>query len=166
MDCTPFLALLGMCTLTPEGPPTALSLADEKPAVVCMTKQQARAKYPKDWLYWHGSNRCWDNIPGRSHRARKPAPTSEPKQASNPKTVSVADASGNTVARRQARIEVFYPAVVVEQQAIANDLYTVAKPITEWPLMMDLDAAGPDPDNGIDGCCWPPLEQLLGAKTR
>ena len=27
----------------------------------CLTKEQARAKWPKDWLYWHTANRCWDN---------------------------------------------------------------------------------------------------------
>lgn len=28
----------------------------------CMTKEQARAKYPGQWIYWHTANRCWDNI--------------------------------------------------------------------------------------------------------
>jgi len=27
----------------------------------CLTKEQARAKWPGQWLYWHTENRCWDN---------------------------------------------------------------------------------------------------------
>ena len=31
----------------------------------CLTKEQARARWQGQWLYWHGSNRCWDNQRGR-----------------------------------------------------------------------------------------------------
>ena len=42
----------------------------------CLSKEQARAKWPKDWLYWHGVNRCWDNVrayarPDRTGKSRK-----------------------------------------------------------------------------------------------
>jgi hypothetical protein len=30
----------------------------------CLTKEQARARHPGAWLYWHGSSRCWDNQRG------------------------------------------------------------------------------------------------------
>ena len=30
----------------------------------CLTKEQARARHPGAWLYWHGSSRCWDNRRG------------------------------------------------------------------------------------------------------
>lgn len=170
MTCAPILALLALCTATPEGPPGALPLADEQPAAACLTKQQAREKYPGAWLYWHGKNHCWDN---RGHRKVRPSPVKEqtfaqaPVRTSNPKTRSVvADASGNGMQRLVPRIEVYYPALIQEQFAVANDLYTVQRPITEWPLMLDLDSAGPDPDNGIDGCCWPPLEQLMPGRRR
>ena len=43
----------------------------------CLTKEQARAKWPKDYLYWHGVNHCWDNVrtyakPDRTHKSGKP----------------------------------------------------------------------------------------------
>lgn len=30
----------------------------------CMTKEEARAKWPKEHLYWHTENRCWDATRG------------------------------------------------------------------------------------------------------
>lgn len=35
----------------------------------CKTYEQARAQWPRDHLYWHGSEHCWDN-----HRKHSPAP--------------------------------------------------------------------------------------------
>jgi len=158
MDCTAFLAALKLCTTEPED--TALSYTKVEQAE-CLTKEQARKAYPGAWLYWHGKNHCWDNR-GPAHRR----PSLPVKEKTFAKTTIVADASGNTMQRRVPRIEVFYPALIQEQSAIATDIYTVQRPITEWPLMLDLDAAGPDPDNGIDGCCWPPLEQLMARQSR
>src|SRR4249919_2561173 len=36
---------------------------------VCLTHEQARAKWPRDHLYWHTAARCWDNE--RSRRGDK-----------------------------------------------------------------------------------------------
>ena len=153
MICTPILALLALCTMTPEPPPSALPLAAERPAIACMTKEQARATFKTSHLYWHGAKHCWDD---RSVAPR--AIARAPITRSQPRVLSVADANANTA--REARIEIYYPALMREQAAVAADLYSMQRPITEWPLMLDLDATGPDPDRGIDGCCWPPLEQM------
>lgn len=51
----------------------------------CMTQSEARAKFPKEHLWWHGPNRCWDATPpsrrrlaernkAREQRAVPPAP--------------------------------------------------------------------------------------------
>lgn len=43
----------------------ALGLAaDASPS--CPTKREARAAHPRAHLYWHGSERCWDNRRGGS----------------------------------------------------------------------------------------------------
>jgi hypothetical protein len=40
----------------------------------CMTESEARAKFPKAHLYWHGSEHCWDDRPGYgSHADVRPA---------------------------------------------------------------------------------------------
>jgi hypothetical protein len=59
------------------------SLAYGSPA--CMTQSEARAKFPKAHLYWHGK-RCWDNVAAFSSRALAavPAPSSRPAQAAVP----------------------------------------------------------------------------------
>jgi hypothetical protein len=125
--------------------------ADNTPP--CLSKAQARAEHPKAHLYWHGSDHCWDNQQ-RRHRdppdARK-ALAQEPKHTSNPLPPS----------DRKRIAEIIYPPLVAQQATIINkELFTAWRPITEWPLLLDIDATGPDPDNGIDGCCWPPLESL------
>jgi hypothetical protein len=129
----------------------------------CMTKSEARAEYPKAYLSWRTKDHCWYS---RSHRrSEKPAkkkekaPSIEPNGESQP--IVIADATGNVVKRRGKEAQqVVYPALIASQAAILDDLYTMQKPITQWPLMLDIDATGPDPDNGIDGCCWPPMEAL------
>jgi hypothetical protein len=35
----------------------------------------------------------------------------------------------------------------------------IGAPLTQWPMLIDIDQL-PDPNNGIDGCCWPSLDAL------
>ena len=158
MVCPPVFVLLAMCTATPEPPPTALPLVEQPSAATCLTKLQAREKYATSHLYWHGARHCWDNNRGAVH-VRLPTNTRPPKHHSDEVAV-VADANGGPAKERAARIEIYYPALVREQHEVANDLYLMQRPITDWPLMLDIDVTGPDPDKGIDGCCWPAMETL------
>jgi hypothetical protein len=52
----------------------------------CMTKSEARAKFPKAHLYWHGSERCWNDSAAFNSRALPavPAPSFRPAQAAVP----------------------------------------------------------------------------------
>jgi len=70
---------------------------------------------------------------------------------------------------KPTKIEIFFPSVVVKNNANTDffigtsavtdtDLITGA-PITGWPLLIDIDAEAPNPNNGVDGCCWPSLER-------
>jgi hypothetical protein len=60
------------------------SLAYGSPA--CMTQSEARAKFPKAHLYWHGREHCWNDSAAFSSRALAavPAPSSRPTQAAVP----------------------------------------------------------------------------------
>ena len=61
----------------------AIALAST-PAIAspsCMTQSEARTKFPKEHLWWHGANRCWDATPSRARlgqrlRAKEPQQTS------------------------------------------------------------------------------------------
>lgn len=46
----------------------------------CMTRAEAREKYPRAHLWWHTLHHCWDNHAARVMRARKTnrAPSREP----------------------------------------------------------------------------------------
>src|SRR5437016_13600248 len=49
---------------------SALSPAHSSPS--CMTQNEARAKFPKEHLWWHGPSRCWDATPpGRQRLAQR-----------------------------------------------------------------------------------------------
>lgn len=52
----------------------------------CMTASEARAKFPKAHLYWHGREHCWNDRPAFSSSALAavPAPSSPPAQAAVP----------------------------------------------------------------------------------
>jgi hypothetical protein len=54
--------------------------------VDCLSKDQARARYPKQVIYWHTANRCWDNIPARGHTK-----------------MQLQDANGNRLSRSEPR---------------------------------------------------------------
>jgi hypothetical protein len=32
-----------------------------------MTQDEARVKYPRAHLFWHGPKKCWDNVPPARH---------------------------------------------------------------------------------------------------
>jgi hypothetical protein len=128
-----------------------------------MTKQEARAKWPTKPMYQHGSGPCWNDQPTSS-----PLSTTPPANASDSATKTLAlDPPGP---RPKPKTEIFFPSVVVKNSAdpdffagtpaIADtDLFTGA-PITGWPLLIDIDDEAPNPNNGVDGCCWPSLDAL------
>src|SRR5215831_9350060 len=48
----------------------------------CMTKSEARAKFPKaQHLYWHGSKHCWNDSAAYSFRALAVVPLASPRRA-------------------------------------------------------------------------------------
>jgi len=131
-------------------------LATVARAETCLSKAEARAKWPKAHLYWHTGDHCWDNKQSTKHEKKR-----DPRVAPEPLPKVAAQALAAEMKKPQARQqEIIYPPLVASQAAITADVMAVQRPITEWPLMLDLDATGPDPNRGIDGCCWPPLESL------
>jgi cell division protein FtsN len=49
----------------------AIALASSTPALSspsCMTQSEARAKFPKEHLWWRGANHCWDATPPSRQR--------------------------------------------------------------------------------------------------
>lgn len=47
----------------------------------CMTQSEARAKFPKEHLWWRGPNRCWDATPPSRQRLAQRIKAREAKQA-------------------------------------------------------------------------------------
>jgi hypothetical protein len=110
-----------------------------------MTKQEARAKWPTKPIYWHGSNRCWNDQPLNSRSTAPPANTSD--------SVNKALALDLSAPRPKAtKTEVFYPSIIVNN-SVNTDLF-IGAPLTGWPLLIDIDGQAPDPNNGADRCCW------------
>jgi hypothetical protein len=124
----------------------SLIAPDVQASAQCMTKQEARAKWPTKPIYSHGSSRCWDDQP-LSRRA-----TTTP-------TDSITEARALVLPAprpRATKTEVFSPSMIVND----TDLFNSA-PMTGWRVLIDIDGhQAPDPNNGVDSCCWPSLDEL------
>ena len=135
--------------------PLVIALALKAPEVraspECMSKQEARAKWPTKPIYWHGSSRCWNNQPLSSGRSTMP-----PATASDSATKALAFVS--TPLPKATKTEVFFPSIIVNN-SVSTDLF-IGVPLTDWPLLIDIDGQAPDPNNGADRCCWPSLDGL------
>jgi len=121
----------------------------------CMTKQEARAKWPTKPIYSHGSSRCWSDQPLSSRR-----PTTSPANISD--SATKAPALDLSAPRPQAtKTEVFLPSMTVNDIDLLN-----GAPMTDWRVLIGInDLVGingqaPDPNNGVDGCCWPSLDAV------
>ena len=57
---------------------------------------------------------------------------------------------------KATKTEVFSPSMIVND----TDLFNGA-PMTGWRVLIGIDGqAAPDPNNGVDSCCWPSLDTL------
>ena len=151
--------MLGKATLLVI--PFALIAPGVQASPECMTKQEARAKWPTKPIYLHGSSRCWNDQPLSSRPSTIP-----PANASDSATKTLA-LTVPVPRPKPTKTEIFFPSVVVKNSAsdffagtaaiTVTDLFTGA-PITGWPLLIDIDDEAPNPNNGVDGCCWPSLD--------
>jgi hypothetical protein len=123
--------------------------ADNDPP--CLTKEQARTKWPGQWLYWHTANRCWDNVNTRSTRSHAVAAAVKPRYSVNKNPLQLnkppVDPNGN-VAHHSGRpivLEsgpaVFYP-MLMTGGGTTNDMLQ-PDAMTTWPLIADFDADPP-----------------------
>jgi hypothetical protein len=114
----------------------------------CLTKEQARAKWPDLWLYWHGSNHCWDATRGSANTANKPDNTVQIIRAPKPNRATKADkslpidASGNATTRRVEKPisqgpVVYYPELMGGGGTSSDMLYPYVA--TEWQPITDFD---------------------------
>jgi hypothetical protein len=136
----------------------SLIALDVQASPECMTKQEARAKWPSKPIYWHGSSRCWNDQPLSSRRSTTPS-------AHTSDSVKKALAFDLSAPRPKAtKTEVFYPSIIVSN-SVNTDLF-IGAPLTGWPVLIDIDGQAPDPNNGADRCCWPSLDALKALMGR
>lgn len=102
--------------------------------VDCLSKEQARAKFPNQIIYWHTINHCWDNVPVKVAHARKTNKLPD------------VDASGNAIRRRAAADvavvrpqlpAVYYP-TLMQGGGTTSDML-IPGSMTTWPLVADFD---------------------------
>jgi hypothetical protein len=100
----------------------------------CLSKAEARAKFPNQVIYWHTANHCWDNVPVKVAHARKT------------NRLPDVDASGNAIRRRAAADApvvrpqlpaVYYP-TLMQGGGTTNDMLAPGS-MTTWPLITDFD---------------------------
>jgi hypothetical protein len=108
----------------------------------CLTKEQARAKWRTEWIYWHGSNHCWDNVRGSANTANKADGTVQIIRAPKPNRATKAgredaappDANGNTIRGPSIYFPDMMPGIGVDGTMMRADS------MSQWPVLMDVDA--------------------------
>lgn len=120
--------------------------ADNDPP--CLTKEQARAKYPGQWLYWRGERRCWY---GQSTGRTTSRAATWGKQNSLKLPKPNLDASANIVRHSGRPIivdppqpqgpTVFYPTLMAGGGTV-NEMLT-PEGMGTWPLIADFDTEPP-----------------------
>ena len=133
----------------------SLIAPDVQASPECMTKQEARAKWPTKPIYSHGSSRCWNDQPLSSRRSTAP-----PAKTSDSVNKALAlDLSAPRPKATKTKTEVFFPSMIIVNNSVSTDLF-IGAPLTGWPVLIDIDGEAPDPNNGVDRCCWPSLDAL------
>lgn len=126
----------------------------------CLTKEQARAKWPGAWLYWHGSNRCWDNQRGSKtaqNRAMQVSVNRNPLQLGKPPI----DGNGNQVHHGGQPLipekgpAIFYPFLIVGA-GTSDDMLT-PHVMSSWSPIADFDTDPPP---------FLPWQRMSGLLTR
>src|SRR5262249_20183965 len=107
----------------------------------CMTKQEARAKWPTKPVYSHGSSSCWNDQPLSGRRS-----TTLPGNTSD-STTRVHALGLSAASLKATKTEVFFPSNIANN-SVSTDLFN-GTPMTNW-VVIDIDL--PDPNNGIDRC--------------
>ena len=129
----------------------SLIAPDVQASAQCMTKQEARAKWSTKPIYSHGSSGCWDDQP-LSRRATTTPPAKTSDSATKARALDV-----SAPRPKATKTEVFSPSIIVNDN---TDLFNGA-PMTGWRVLIDIDGhQALDPNNGVDGCCWPSLDTL------
>ena len=137
----------------------------------CLTLQQARVQFPKDHLYWHGRNHCWDNQGGAPHSVVKKNPLSlvpdkevvqnshspERLQTRQKQQLGLQPDKTKPQQMTAGAETILWP--TLKQSSTVADIrfWTTKTEITRWPLLLDVDMITSDRDPP-DACCWPILE--------
>src|SRR5215475_11115193 len=116
--------------------PFALIAPGVQASPECMTKQEARAKWPTKPIYQHGSSRC---------RTEQPLSS----RTSTPPSANASDSGTKTLPRpKPTKTEIFLPSVTVNDIDLLN-----GAPMTDWRVIIGIhDLIGikgqaPDPNN-------------------
>jgi len=103
----------------------------------CLSKAEARAKFPGQIIYWHTVNHCWDNVPVKVAHARKTD------------KLPIVDANGGATSRRATAASsvrpslptVFYPSLM--SGGGTDDIMLRGETMQTWPVVADFDADPP-----------------------
>jgi len=120
----------------------------------CLSKHEARAKWPKAHLWWSGPDHCWSNVRGEySHRKGRVALLASRTRAQATKGDRIdARPPVPEPAPRKPPEEIIYPPLVPNQ--VPTMAYTDPTVSTGWRPLIDID------DESKDYCCWPDLKTL------
>jgi hypothetical protein len=113
-------------------------------SAACLSRADARAKWPDAHLFWHGAAHCWDNSrTGAGDYSAAPSPTKPVHQDPPPKKEppSWLERAGP----QAPEAAIYFPAMIKGNGLDAYPLLIWQQPwlvptsITAWPLLLDID---------------------------
>ena len=144
----------------------------------CMTQEEAQKAFPRDHIYWHGRQHCWDN--DWQHHSQMPAANAsaataaaERSEAATPKEPPALKLSEALAERPSVPVVIAPVPFVSDDQrqglswpvlnATADDLSAPAQQVEAPPPAPEEDvtigapdAAPGSPEYLLSRCCWPP----------
>lgn len=173
-----------ICGIVAVAAPVVMGLAGAPalPAAAsaaCMTQAEARKAFPRDHIYWHGTQHCWDNVanrrqnPAATANAKADADAAQPGESGQPAAMArPADRNkpGETVAAAPVPFVgsnpgqgLFWSTLNVParaQQEASAEPAVLAPPATvehDDAIAIGAPGAKPgSPEDLLEHCCWPP----------
>jgi hypothetical protein len=110
----------------------------------CLTKEQARARWPGTWLYWHTAQRCWDNQRGsKTGQNRAVQVVHSAQQVGKPPIEGNGDLGrqGSRPIAVEKSPTIFYPDLIAGGGTTNNMLYPHT--VASWSPITDFDSDPP-----------------------
>lgn len=122
----------------------------------CMTKEQARVRWPTAHIYWHGPDRCWDNRAGGGRRYAARA-----EEVARPRVKQ--DKKADPPPHRKTTN---YLKLAPPSRDASGNIAHLSGAVLDVPTKNEIDEAADLPPDVIEDRPFAPWEERVGGQFR